>query len=147
MINKKIEELLKPTVEGLGYELWACEYLAQGKHSILRVYIDKDGGINLSDCETVSHQLSVLLDVEEPISGHYSLEVSSPGLERPLFTVKHFEDYCGSDVFIKLRAGVNNSKKWQGKINKVSDGEVILEVKEDLVTISLDNIMKANLVG
>jgi ribosome maturation factor RimP len=85
MIKDELEHLLAPTINDMGYELWGCEYLPQGKHSLLRIYIDKTDGISIDDCQEVSHQISALLDVEDPIPGNYSLEVSSPGIPRPLF--------------------------------------------------------------
>ncbi|VVM28577.1 FIG000325: clustered with transcription termination protein NusA, partial [uncultured Gammaproteobacteria bacterium] len=84
-ITDKIEVLIRPVIEDMGYELVGVEYVASGKHSILRVYIDSDQGIGLNDCETVSRQLSSIFDVEDPIMTQYNLEVSSPGVERPLF--------------------------------------------------------------
>jgi ribosome maturation factor RimP len=89
-VSSKLEQLqalLAPVVEGLGYQCWGIEYVSQGKHSVLRIYIDKEGGILVDDCEAVSRQASGVLDVEDPISSEYTLEVSSPGMDRPLFTI------------------------------------------------------------
>ena len=88
-IREKLYEIITPVVEGLEYELVGIEYLPQGKHSLLRVYIDQEAGIALEDCSKVSHQISAVMDVEDPISSNYNLEVSSPGLERPLFVEEH----------------------------------------------------------
>ncbi|HAV0011531.1 TPA: ribosome maturation factor RimP, partial [Legionella pneumophila] len=80
MINDDLIVLLEPIIKNMGYELWGCEYLSQGKHSLLRIYIDKPDGIGIDDCQEVSKQVSAMLDVEDPIPGHYSLEISSPGI-------------------------------------------------------------------
>ena len=98
----KLLDLIQPAVEGLGYEFVGAELVGQGKESILRVYIDTDAGVLVGDCTKVSHQISGVLDVEDPISGQYNLEVSSPGIERPLFTLEHFERFKGKVVKLEL---------------------------------------------
>jgi ribosome maturation factor RimP len=100
-ITDKIEVLIQPVIEDMGYELVGIEYVASGKHSILRVYIDSEQGIGLSDCETVSRQLSSIFDVEDPITMPYNLEVSSPGIERPLFHIKHYQRFLGNDITLQ----------------------------------------------
>src|SRR5215216_7336112 len=96
MLRNDLNAIIEPVVIDMGYILWACEYISQGKHSILRIYIDKPAeGIGVFDCERVSKQLAAILDVEDPISGHYSLEVSSPGIPRPLFFKEHYAQYIG----------------------------------------------------
>lgn len=145
MIQDKIEQLLKPTIESMGYELWACEYLAQGKHSLLRVYIDKDDGIGIEDCERVSRQVSALLDVEDPIPGNYSLEISSPGIPRPLFHENQYQRYCGQDVHIKLLKPIAGKRKYTGTIMSASDGTLVLNVDGIQQEFLFSNIVKANL--
>lgn len=142
----KIQALIEPTVETLGYELVGVEHLSQGRHSLLRVYIDSEDGITIDDCERVSHQLSGLLDVEEVIHGHYNLEVSSPGLDRPLFTMEHFEKYCKQKVKVKLNAPIDGRRKFTGKILAVKDGNVVLEVDEQDIELPFNSIEKANLI-
>ena len=147
MIQDKIEELIKPSIESMGYELWGTEYLAQGRHSLLRVYIDNENGIGISDCEKVSHQISALLDVEDPISGNYSLEVSSPGIPRPMFSKWQYERYINSPVQIKLFKPVDSKRKFTGIIAAVNDNILVLDVdgvKQDFI---FSNIAKANLTG
>jgi len=96
--------LIRPTVEALDVDLWGVEHLIQGKYSVVRVFIDKaDVGISIEDCERVSRQISGILDVEDPIAGEYSLEVSSPGMDRPLFNIEQFEQYIGSEAMVRLR--------------------------------------------
>lgn len=147
MKSNEIMNLLKPSIEALGYGLWGVEYLPQGKHSILRVYIDKDGGIGIEDCKQVSRQVSTLLDVESPIKGHYSLEVSSPGLDRLLFEKAHFERYVGECVRIKLGQPIENKRKYVGHIERIEDETVMLKVEDKLISIPLDNVVKANLIS
>ena len=96
MGNRKVNELVQPLVEELGFEFVGLEHHSHPRQSIVRIYIDSGAGVGLKDCETVSREVAALLDVEDPIPGHYSLEVSSPGLDRPLFTVEHFQQFTGT---------------------------------------------------
>ncbi len=145
MIQDKIRQILNPTIEDMGYELWGCEYLAQGKHSLLRIYIDKESGIGIEDCEQVSRQVSALLDVEDPISGHYSLEVSSPGIPRPLFYDWQYQRYIGQNIQIKLLKPVKEKRKYTGMIVSVDEGILVLDVEGMKQDFFLSNIVKANL--
>ena len=147
MIKTDIQQLLKPVVTESGYELWGCEYLAQGKHSLLRVYIDKEGGIGIGDCELVSRQISALLDVEDPIQSNYSLEVSSPGIPRPLFYKEHYQRYLGYTVALKLYKTLNGSRKINGIIQSVHDGSITLTVDGVEHELQFSQIVKANLIG
>jgi ribosome maturation factor RimP len=145
MIKDDIEHLLRPTIESMGYELWGCEYLAQGKHSLLRVYIDKDDGIGIDDCEQVSRQVSALLDVEDPISGNYSLEVSSPGIPRPMFYNEQYQRYLGQEVHIKLFKPVTGQRKFTGTIVSANETTLVLDVNGTQQEFLFSNIVKANL--
>src|SRR5258708_5349993 len=127
MIKKDIEAILKPLIVDLGYELWGFDYLSQGKHSLLRLYIDKEGGVTIDDCERVSKQVSALLDVEDPISGNYNLEVSSPGIPRPLFYKEQYKRYLGQLINLKVISPIEGSRKFSGTILNV--GEDILTIK------------------
>ncbi|KTD33111.1 Ribosome maturation factor RimP [Legionella nautarum] len=147
MIRNEIEAMLMPLVEDLGYELWGCEYLSQGKHSLLRIYIDKEDGINIDDCERVSKQISAFLDVEDPIPGNYSLEISSPGIPRPLFYKEQYKRYLGQDVQVKLFKPVNGSRKFTGTILDVSEDVLILQMGEEKIEIPFTHVVKANLIG
>ncbi len=143
-----LTELLQPAVEALGFELIGIEYHPQGKHSVLRVYIDNPEGINADDCGSVSHQVSGILDVEEPLKGAYTLEVSSPGLDRPLFSLKHYKQFVGHNIKLKLRQTVEKQKKFKGEITHI-DGERIFIFCEDIkseIGFELDEVDKANLV-
>ncbi len=139
-------ELLAPAVTVLGYELVGVEYLAQGKHSVLRVYIDADGGITVDDCARASHQISGVLDIEDPVRGEYSLEVSSPGLDRPLFALAHFERFSGRQARLVLNAPWRGRRKITALLRGVREQKVILAVDGEEVPLSLEEIDKARLV-
>lgn len=145
MIQSKIEQLIRPTVESMGYVLWGCEYLAQGKHSLLRVYIDKADGIHVDDCQNVSHQVSAILDVDDPIPGNYSLEVSSPGIPRPLFQGYQYQQYVGLEVQIKLYKPVAGKRKFVGTIVSANDETLVLMVNTEQQEFPFSTIVKANL--
>ena len=145
MLENKLEQLLGPLIQGMGYELWGCEYLAQGKHSVLRIYIDKIDGIGIEDCQQVSGEVNALLDVEDPIPGHYSLEISSPGIPRPIFHIWQYQRYMGQVVQIKLYRAVENKRKYEGTIVSVSETELVLNIGEVEQHFPISNIVKANL--
>jgi ribosome maturation factor RimP len=145
MIQDKLELLLTPIIQNMGFELWGCEYLAQGKHSLLRIYIDKQDGIDIEDCQAVSHQVSAILDVEDPIPGNYSLEVSSPGIPRPLFYSWQYQRYLGQSVQVKLYKPVQGVRKLLGIIVSTDDHTVVLDVNNEQQEILFSNIVKANL--
>ena len=146
MLENKVEQLLKPLVENMGYELWGCEYLAQGKHSVLRVYIDKVEGIGIEDCQRVSHEVGALLDVEDPITSYYSLEVSSPGIPRPIFHIWQYSRYIGKVVQIKLYRPLDGRRKYAGIIHSVDDNELVLLSDDVQYNFPISNIVKANLI-
>ncbi len=147
-VTDKIEAVCQPVIEDMGYELVGVEYVASGKHSILRVYIDSDKGIGLDDCESVSHQLSSILDVEDPITTQYNLEVSSPGVERPLFNIKHYQRFLGHDIKLRLLRPINGQRKFSGTIGSVSEVNNSIELMTETGSHNLDIalIEKANLV-
>lgn len=131
MAKKKIEEIIaeiaRPITDNLSYELVDVEFLKEGANWYLRVYIDKDGGVTLDDCQLVSHQLSDKLDEIDPITQSYFLEVSSPGLDRPLKKEKDFEKFKGELVEVKLFEGINGRKLFEGKLKGLTDGNIIIE--------------------
>lgn len=142
-----LQELIESTVISVGYEFVGLEVHSQPQGSLFRVYIDRDGGITLGDCQKVSHQLSGVLEVEDPISGQYTLEVSSPGLDRPLFTEEHFKQFIGSDVKIRLGLPVEGRRKFTGKLQGVSDDhQVIIQIDEQEFHLQLANIEQARLI-
>ena len=141
-----IRALLAPVVESLGYELVGIEYAMQGRNSLLRVYIDSENGITLDDCSRVSHQLSGVLDVEDVIRGEYNLEISSPGLDRPLFTLEHFERFAGHQVNVKLATPIQGRRRFRGLLRGVQDGNIIIMVDDNEMSLPFSTIDKANLV-
>jgi ribosome maturation factor RimP len=148
-VSSKLEQLqalLAPVVEALGYECWGIEFLAQGKHSVLRVYIDHANGILVDDCEKVSRQLSGVLDVEDPISVEYTLEVSSPGMDRPLFTLEQFARHAGEQVKIRLRSPFEGRRNFQGLLRGVEEQDVVVLVDDHEYLLPIDSVDKANII-
>lgn len=146
-VEEKIESLIRPTIESMDVDFWGCEYLPAGKNSILRVYIDKSVGVNVDDCGRVSRQISAIMDVEEPISSAYTLEVSSPGMDRPLFKLEHFKEYEGCNIQIKTFSSVMGRKRFKGIMDNISDSSVDIEVDGEVYTIPFGAIDKANLIA
>lgn len=143
---KQLQEMLAPVVASLECELWGIEYLSQGKHTTLRVFIDREDGVTVDDCAAVSHQVSGVLDVEDPITGEYTLEVSSPGLDRPLFTLAHFAAYAGHKVQLKLRVPFEGRRNFKGVLNGVEGDEVILVVDNEEFLLPIELIDRANVI-
>ena len=145
--NPHLNEIVEKVVVPMGYELVGCELVSQGKGgNIFRVYIDHVDGITLDDCSSVSHQLSGVLDVEDPISGNYSLEISSPGLDRPLFTAEHFDRYIGEEVSVKMMVAQQGRKKFKGRLLAREEQSVRLEVDGNEVLLPMAEIDQARLV-
>ena len=144
--SQRLNDLLQPLVQQLGYEFVGLEYLNNPKQSVLRIYIDGDDGVGLEDCETVSREVAALLDVEDPIRGHYNLEVSSPGLDRPLFTPEQFERFAGEEARLTLFAPVDGRRKFKGVIDGADASLVRLNVDGETVELEHANIAKARLV-
>ncbi len=146
-LEQKLTEIISAPVAALGYELVGIKFI-RGRQSVLRVYIDGADGITVDDCAAASHQISAVLDIEDPITVSYNLEVSSPGLDRPLFTAEQYTKYIGEGVILVLHMATGNRRKWQGIIKAV-DGEIITIIttdeKEEMFALS--NIEKANLVS
>lgn len=145
-LEQKLQELLGDTVDAMGFELVGIECQRAGRFLTVRLYIDKDGGVTIDDCSDVSRQVSAILDVEDPIADKYNLEVSSPGLDRPLFTLAHFERFIGRDVVVHLRIPMLDRRKWQGKLESVEGDLITLTVDDATQTFAFGNIQKANLV-
>ena len=138
--------LIEPIVEGLGYECVGIDYNPHPKHGLLRIYIDSENGILVDDCTKVSHQVSGVLDVEDPIQGNYQLEVSSPGADRPFFKISQFERYVDSSVLVSLFKSINGRKKITGRIVKVVDDIITLAEGEQIFEVPFDAMSKARLV-
>ena len=141
-----IWSLLEPVVEGLGYEVVDIEYRPHPTNGLLRIYIDGPKGIQLEDCQAVSHQVSSVLDVEDPIPGQFNLEVSSPGMDRPLRKVADFERFTGEAVKIKLTVPtLEGQRNFSGTLKGIKDEEVILEMDGETHYLPLDTIDKARI--
>jgi ribosome maturation factor RimP len=141
----KLTGLLQPLVEDLGYEFVGLEYRSNPKNPVLVIYIDLPDGIAVEDCEKVSREVAALLDVEDPIPGHYNLEVSSPGLDRPLFNLEQFERFRGETAQVTLFAPLEGRRKFKGRILGTADGRVRLD-QDGTEDAEPNNIAKARLV-
>jgi ribosome maturation factor RimP len=144
--SSAIKAMILPTVEALGYELWGCVYTTQGQRSVLRVYIDSEQGIKLVDCERVSRQISALFDVENPILTRYNLEVSSPGLNRPLFTTEQFQRFVGYKVSVQTHTAMGNQRKFKGLLKSTTEQGIVLNLEGEDLTLTWNNIMRANVL-
>ncbi|MBU2885342.1 ribosome maturation factor RimP [Gilvimarinus agarilyticus] len=144
--EQQLVDLFTPTVTALECELWGVEYMTGGPKKILRVYIDAEKGVMLEDCEKVSRQLSALMDVEDPIAGEYTLEVSSPGMDRPLYTLEQFKQFVGSVAAVKLRIAFEGRRKFKGVISAVEENDVVLVVDNEEYLLPIESIDKANIV-
>ncbi len=151
MSKEKIKDFLyrtsKDFLEQDGYELYNVEFVKEGKDWFLRVYIDKINGegISMDDCEKVSRHISEVLDEEDPITQNYFLEVSSPGINRELFTIEHYIRHIGEIVEIKLYEPINNTKRIEGKLISVNEEFVEIENNEDIVQIKMSQVAKCKL--
>ncbi len=130
----------------MGYELVGIEYRRGADSGLLRIYIDQDAGILLDDCVKVSRQVSAMLDVEDPLKEAYQLEVSSPGVDRPLFVKEHFDRFAGSKVRVKLRMKLDGRKRFEGVLHGTKDEDVVLEMDGEMKYLPLDLIDSARLV-
>ncbi|AEG31639.1 ribosome maturation factor RimP [Thiomicrospira cyclica] len=146
-LEQKIADLVTPAIEALGMTLWGCEYIAAGKDSTLRIYIDRpDVGVNVDDCALASRQISAIMDVEDPISSAYYLEVSSPGLDRPFFKPEQYLAYVNKTVNVRTRAPEMGRRKFKGTLVEVQAEQILVEVDREVYEIPFSNIDKANLV-
>lgn len=144
-LSANLQNVIVPVVQSLGCEFWGGYYGGQGTRAILQVFIDKQGGVTVDDCQHVSRQLSAILDVEDLISHEYILEVSSPGLNRPLFTLEQFKQFIGHEVRLKLYAPIGGQSHFVGNIMNIVDEKVILSVAEHELELPFSQIEKANL--
>ncbi|MGF1528935.1 MAG: ribosome maturation factor RimP [Candidatus Competibacterales bacterium] len=143
----KLDPLLRPVIEAMGYEFLGFEYHPSSSRALLRLYIDSSGGITVGDCERVSHQVSGLLDVEDPIPQQYALEVSSPGFDRPLFEVAHYRAFVGYKVKLQLLTPKEGRRRFTGRIKAlVGEDEVVVECDGVDYTLPLAQVDRARLV-
>lgn len=147
ILNSELNELLAPTIADLGLELIGIEFSPNAGGSLLRVYIDEpERGVTIDDCERVSREVSALLDVNDPVAGRYTLEVSSPGLERPLFTLEHFARFVGESAKITVNLPLDGRRRFQGRIVGVEGDRIFVEQDGTPVAIAHANVAKAHLV-
>jgi ribosome maturation factor RimP len=144
--TEQLQAMIAPAVEALGYEMWGVEYLSHSRPPLLRVFIDSANGINVEDCAAASRQISGVLDVEDPIDTEYTLEVSSPGMDRPLFTLDQFNRYGGEWVKLKLRVPFDGRRNFRGVLRGVEGDEVVLIVDDHEFLLPIELVDKANVV-
>jgi len=144
--EQEIEALLAPTVQALGCEVWGVEYRPRGPNASLKLYIDTDEGVTIDDCERVSRQVSALLDVEDPIVHSYRLEVSSPGIDRPLFRRDQYVANVGEQVDVRLAFPFDGRRRFEGRLAGVEENEVVVEVDDHEFVLPLDQIQRTRLV-
>ena len=142
----KLTEMLRPAVDATGKELLGVEFVSAGKHSTLRVFIDHEQGITVDDCAEVSHSVGAILDVEDPISTEYNLEVSSPGLDRPLFSLEHYQAIIGETINVKLNMPLNGRRKFKGELQAIENDVLVVVVDGETFELIFSNIDKGNLV-
>jgi ribosome maturation factor RimP len=148
LLRERLTDLLEPIVADLGYELVLLEFHASKSSAMLRLFIDSEEGIDVDDCARVSREVAATLDVEDPIKQAYQLEVSSPGLDRPLVKPEHFRRFRGEEVRIEMLAPVagSNRRRFRGKLLDANEHEVMLQMPDGPVTLPLADIEKARLV-
>ncbi|MHB8844140.1 MAG: ribosome maturation factor RimP [Nitrospirota bacterium] len=146
-LQEQIQRLLEPILGSLGLTLWNLEFRKEGPQWLLRIYIDREpGGVSLDDCAAVSRDLGTVLDVEEAIPHAYTLEVSSPGLDRSLTKPEHYRKSVGKQVRIKTYQPINDQKVFRGTLSGIEDGVAVLETESgEVLRVSLENISKASL--
>lgn len=145
-LERKLTEMLIAPVEALGFELVGVEFVRAGKHSILRVFIDHEDGIDVDNCADASHQISAVLDVEDIITAEYDLEVSSPGMDRPLFNSAHYTLVVGETITVKLSIPQNGRRNFKGLLLKCENDTILVKVDNEEFSLAIANIEKGNLV-
>jgi len=146
MSRDKLIKLVEPLVEQLGFELADLELRTGGRDGILRIFIDKADGISIEDCEEVSRRVSAILDVEDPVQSDYTLEVSSPGLDRTLTKLAHFQRFMGQDVKVKLRFPLEGRRNYRGALKAAVEDKIEVEVDGESFSLPLATIESARLI-
>ena len=145
LVNE-IYEMVKPIADELNYDIYHVEYVKENGELYLRIYIEKDGGITLSDCEALSRRVSDLMDEKDPIKDPYFLEVSSPGLNRTLFTEEHYKRFIGREVMVKFTKSVDGKENIKGILKEVNKDSIVVEA-DQLINIPKDKIKSVNIEG
>lgn len=143
---EELEKLLTPAAQEQGCELWGVEFLQQGRKPLLRLFIDSADGVTVEHCERVSRLASALLDVEDLVPGAYTLEVSSPGMDRPLFHLAQYHQFIGQPAAIRLKMPYQGRRNFKGWLMAVEDNEVVLRVDDKEYLLPIESIDKANLI-
>lgn len=146
-LEQDLTEMLDPAVEALGFEMLGLEFVQAGRHSTLRIYIDSDNGITVDNCADVSRQVSAILDVEDPITNEYDLEVSSPGVDRPLFKQHHYEQAVGEEVRLRTKLPQDGRRNFKGDLVKVDGDMLTLKIDNADVMVMLSNVERANMIA
>ena len=146
--DQVLKQLLQPVVEAMDCELWGLELQMGGKAKLLRIFIDRDEevGVGIDDCERVSRQASAILDVEDVIPGEYILEVSSPGMDRPLYELDHYARYLGEEISLRLRFPYEGRRNYKGRLKAIEGDEIVVVVTDNEFLFPVEGIEKANLV-
>lgn len=145
-MQDRLSDLIKATTEGLGFQLWGYEYRPHSESALLRIFIEKESGITIEDCSKVSRQVGAALDVEDLIPVAYILEVSSPGIDRVLFSQDQYQQYIGQAAKIRTRTPVNERRNFRGHLEKVTDTHVSILIDNDVYEIPFDVIDRTRLV-
>lgn len=143
---EQLSHLLKPSIVSLGFELWGIEFFSGATPSLLRIYIDSQNGITVDDCAAVSDQVGAVLEVEEVIPGDYTLEVSSPGIDRPLFFPDQYQRYLNHLIKVRLMWPEHGRRSFRGYLHSVSDHQIEIEMEGAKYVIALDAVVKAKVV-
>jgi len=145
-VAQQVTSLIEPVIAGLEYELVGVEYGNQGRGMLLRVYIDHVDGITVDDCAKISRRVSALMDVEDVISGHYDLEVSSPGLDRPLFTQAQYASFVTRHIKIVMAVPQMGRRRFSGELKGINDGVIEIEVDNEIYDLPLAQVASARLI-
>lgn len=142
----KIQQLIAPVIEGLGFDLVRVAFTGDRRRKLQIMAERPDGSMNVDDCATISREISVLLDVEDLVQGEYSLEVSSPGLDRPLTRPKDFKRFAGNDAKVESRVAIDGRRRFKGRLLGLAGGEVLIRTAEGEVAVPLADVIKAKLL-
>ena len=146
-LELRLTEMIQPAVDALGFELVGVEFVRAGSHSTLRIYIDHENGISVDNCADVSNQASAILDVEDPIATEYTLEVSSPGMDRPLFKLAHYESIIGEEINVRLNVPQDGRRNFKGELVGIEGDMINVKIDNQEFSLLIDNVAKANLVA
>lgn len=143
--EQQLQLMIEPTIEAMGFQLWGMEYRPQGRHTLLRIYIDSDKGVTIDSCAQISRQISGIFDVEDPVSGEYTLEVSSPGIDRPLFKLEQYAGYIGEWIEVKLRTAFDGRRKFSGTLKGLEAEDIVVQVDDHEFVLPFNSIDKAQI--